>query len=50
MIQLDGINRLDSGFRVCIRGEEHTLGVGIKLHRLDQGLDAVHLRHAMIDQ
>jgi len=49
MMQLDDIYGLDGSFRVRIRREEHTLGVGIELHSLHQGLDPVHLRHAMID-
>jgi len=48
MIQLHCINSFDRSFGVGICGEQHTFGIRVKFDRLNQSLDAIHFRHAMI--
>ena len=50
MIELNFVDGADGGLGIGVGGEENALGVGESRDGARQKLDAVHLRHAVIDQ
>src|SRR6266498_3791996 len=50
IIEPNFIDRINRGLRICIRGEQHALGLWIRLNSFFKEFYAVHLRHTVVNQ